>query len=145
MPQTKVHFLTGELRAGGAYLINCGRVGWNEDVDLDDVGEFTDELDHRFKATAKRDKVTCKICRRIAGIAPVILLAALLLIATFAQAADRPNDMCCCRRLSAADTLVLHGRKQRAEQFIECSVGHWPNVDSVFIKRPATSPRLMKG
>jgi hypothetical protein len=64
----KVHFLTGELKVSGAHLVNCGRIGWDEELDLDGVGEFTDELGDRFEATAKRDKVTCKVCRRIAGI-----------------------------------------------------------------------------
>jgi hypothetical protein len=66
--QAKIHFLTGELRSGGAHLVNCGRLGWEEGSELDDVAEFTDEIGDRFDATAKRDKVTCKVCRRIAGI-----------------------------------------------------------------------------
>lgn len=38
-----------------------------------------------------------------------------------------------CSRMKATDTLVLGGHRQRhPERFVECIVGHWPNVDSVF-------------
>jgi hypothetical protein len=37
-----------------------------------------------------------------------------------------------CTRMKASDTLILHGHRQHAERFVECIVGHWPNVDSVF-------------
>lgn len=40
-----------------------------------------------------------------------------------------------CTRMKATDTLILNGRRQPAERFIECSVGHWPNVHSVFYER----------
>ena len=36
-----------------------------------------------------------------------------------------------CERMKATDTLISKGRRQRAEHFVECNVGHWPNVDSV--------------
>lgn len=38
----------------------------------------------------------------------------------------------CCLRMKATDTLTLKGHRQHAERFVECIVGHWPNVDSVF-------------
>jgi hypothetical protein len=39
-----------------------------------------------------------------------------------------------CTRMKATDTLILNGHRQHAEHFVECIVGHWPNVDSVFQK-----------
>lgn len=37
-----------------------------------------------------------------------------------------------CTRMKMSDTLIFHGQPQRAEQFVECVVGRWPNVHSVF-------------
>lgn len=37
-----------------------------------------------------------------------------------------------CTRMKATDTLIFHGQRQHAERFVECVVGHWPNVHSVF-------------
>lgn len=37
-----------------------------------------------------------------------------------------------CARMKATDTLIFRGHRQHAERFIECTVGHWPNVHSVF-------------
>lgn len=54
--------------------------------------------------------------------------ALMLLIATPALASER------CTPLKPADTLILHGKRQHAERFVECILGHWPNVESAFRK-----------
>lgn len=59
----KVHLLTGELKSGGSAVMCCGKVGWEDGGD-----EYTDVQGFRFEATSERRRVTCKVCRRSAGI-----------------------------------------------------------------------------
>jgi hypothetical protein len=61
------------------------------------------------------------------------LIVLMILIVTPAYAGGT------CTRMKVTDTLILHGHRQHAERFVECIVGHWPNVDSVFRRRQ--SPR----
>lgn len=39
-----------------------------------------------------------------------------------------------CTRMKVTDTLIFNGQRQHAERFVECIIGHWPNVHSVFRK-----------
>lgn len=61
---TKTHLLTGELKSSGSAVTFCGKVGWEEDV----ADEYTDAENRRFEATTEQRRVTCKVCRRAAGI-----------------------------------------------------------------------------
>ncbi len=74
------------------------------------------------------------------------ILHAAVLATTLASVT--PSDASICTHLKATDTLIFHGHKQHAERFVECIVGRWPNVDSVFRAAPSRtrgqSCRLIK-
>jgi hypothetical protein len=63
------------------------------------------------------------------AVAAAVILSGLCLNAQVS--AERNSS---CRRLSPGDTLILHGKRQHAERFVECITGHWPNVDEVYRK-----------
>lgn len=65
--------------------------------------------------------------RPMSTITPIVVLA-VLLIAPAVHASGN------CTRMKATDTLIFYGHPQHAERFVECSVGRWPNVYSVFRK-----------
>jgi hypothetical protein len=59
----------------------------------------------------------------------MIIIALALLFVAPAHASSN------CTRMKMTDTLVLHGHRQHAERFVECVVGRWPDVHSVFRAR----------
>lgn len=41
-----------------------------------------------------------------------------------------------CTRMKARDYLAINGHRVHAERYVECIIGHYPNVDSVLLYRP---------
>jgi hypothetical protein len=76
---------------------------------------------------ALRCLVASRLFWFLAGVAITVLAL------FFAAPAWASNN---CTRMKATDTLIFYGRRQHAEQFVECVVGHWPSVHTVVCKLP---------
>lgn len=68
----------------------------------------------------------------------LVLLAA----TTLASVSTASHASGICTRMKATDTLILHGHSQHAERFVECIVGRWPDVHSVFREIGGSHGRL---
>lgn len=46
-----------------------------------------------------------------------------------------------CWCMKATNTLIFYDHRQHAERFVECTVGRWPNVHSVFYRKTTCTQR----